>query len=252
MTNNHFFVVGAQRSGTTYLYHLLDEHPEIEMAQPMRPEPKFFLQPNLSSFTKEDYIARHFSDSTDHLMRGEKSTSYIESDYAAKNIAERYPDAKIIILLRNPIARAISNYQFSWQNCIETESMDVAFREENQRRDNYDATRFSVSPYAYLQRGCYLNYIEMYQDYFPRANLFIYLFEELVGNTNLLQQLYQQLGVESAFIPPSLSKKYNLSQPSETPLTTDLKNYLAEYFTEPNQALADYLGRSLELWDEVI
>ena len=39
----HFFIAGAQRSGTTYLYRLLDEHPEIEMAKPERPEPKFFL-----------------------------------------------------------------------------------------------------------------------------------------------------------------------------------------------------------------
>jgi len=39
----HFFVVGAQRSGTTYLYNVLDEHPQIFMAKPVRPEPKFFF-----------------------------------------------------------------------------------------------------------------------------------------------------------------------------------------------------------------
>jgi hypothetical protein len=41
--SDHFFIVGAQRSGTTYLYHLLSEHPSINMATPVWPEPKFFL-----------------------------------------------------------------------------------------------------------------------------------------------------------------------------------------------------------------
>ena len=44
---NHFFIVGAQRCGTTYLYNLLDEHPEIEMAKPVKPEPKFFMKDDL-------------------------------------------------------------------------------------------------------------------------------------------------------------------------------------------------------------
>jgi hypothetical protein len=41
----HFVIPGAQRSGTTLLWRLLDQHPEIQMARPLRPEPKYFLDP---------------------------------------------------------------------------------------------------------------------------------------------------------------------------------------------------------------
>ena len=61
--NNNFFIVGAQRSGTTWLYRMLQQHPQIALAEPCSPEAKYFLQPtercNLSLyFTK--YLARLF------------------------------------------------------------------------------------------------------------------------------------------------------------------------------------------------
>ena len=44
MSDNQFFIVGAQRSGSTYLYNLLDGHPDVCMAKHVRPEPKYFLK----------------------------------------------------------------------------------------------------------------------------------------------------------------------------------------------------------------
>ncbi len=86
-TSEHFFIVGAQRSGTTYLYRTLDEHPEIEMAKPVRPEPKFFLQGDLSAYTHDDYLGLFFGNKAGAKLRGEKSTSYIESEHAARQIS---------------------------------------------------------------------------------------------------------------------------------------------------------------------
>ena len=59
---DHFVIVGAQRSGTTYLYGLLDEHPEIEMARPVRPEPKFFLDYERYALGRDAYEAQLFPD----------------------------------------------------------------------------------------------------------------------------------------------------------------------------------------------
>jgi hypothetical protein len=80
----HFFIIGAQRTGTTYLYHLLAEHPEIEMAQPLKPEPKYFLIDSLFAQGLETYQTRYFSGKSGVWLRGEKSTSYIESEKAAE------------------------------------------------------------------------------------------------------------------------------------------------------------------------
>ena len=245
---DHFFIVGAQRSGTTYLYHLLDHHPAIEMAKPVRPEPKFFLRSDLDQLTREDYLSTYFSEKTP--IRGEKSTSYIESEYAARALSQWFPESKIIFLLRNPIDRAISNYKFSCHHNVETLPMHDAFMQEEARRENYDHTRFSTSPYAYLKRGLYVNYIRQYERYFPRKNLIIYLFEELADNTSALQSLYAALEVDETFIPPDISSVVNASDDDvDIAIDNELKHYLHSYFATSNHELAQYLGRSLEIWD---
>ena len=146
----HFFIAGAQRCGTTYLYTLLDEHPEIEMAKPFKPEPKFFLKDSLFSKGLSYYESHFFGSKPSAWLQGEKSTTYIESETAAKHIVHAFPDAKILIVLRNPIERAISNYWFSVNNGIETAPIEEAFINEEQRRLNYDHSRFSTSPFVYL------------------------------------------------------------------------------------------------------
>jgi hypothetical protein len=74
--HDHFVIIGAQRCGTTFLSHLLDEHPDVEMAKPFRPEPKFFLDEE--QFARGlDYYDRRFFTEDRTRVRGEKSTSYI-------------------------------------------------------------------------------------------------------------------------------------------------------------------------------
>ena len=83
----HFFIAGAQRSGTSYLYHILAEHPEIEMAKPLRPEPKFFHVDALFERGLDYYRHHFFEGKAGAWLRGEKSTSYMESEKAAGRAA---------------------------------------------------------------------------------------------------------------------------------------------------------------------
>jgi len=123
----NLFIIGAQRSGSTYLYKVLNCHPEVSMAQPVRPEPKFFLNELLVSKGKKFYEETYFSS---HKLGaryfGEKSTSYIESTDAAMRIKKYYPDARILIILRDPVLRAYSNYRFSVVNKLEPLSFEQA------------------------------------------------------------------------------------------------------------------------------
>lgn len=249
--NDHrrFFVVGAQRSGTTYLYHVLNEHPEIEMAAPLRPEPKFFLRSEINDDDLARYEAAHFSGQDGAWLRGEKSTSYIESEIAAQNIAAIFPEAKIIIIVRNPVERAISNYWFSVNNALETEPMAYAFRHEEERRENYDRTRFSVSPFAYLSRGRYIDYVALYERFFPPEQINILVFEQFFAQPERVQALYVWLGVSTDFVPPSLEQRFNASRKQDAPpLVPDLNRYLADYFAGPNAELAARLGIDLQQW----
>ena len=96
---DHFFIAGAQRSGTTYLYYVLAEHPDIEMAQPVRPEPKFFLTDALFERGLAYYHEQFFPGKPGARLRGEKSTSYMESEKAAQRISRSFPDARIVFML---------------------------------------------------------------------------------------------------------------------------------------------------------
>jgi len=245
--NNYFFVVGAQRSSTTYLYQALDEHPEIEMARPVRPEPKFFHIDSLFEKGLDFYTSHFFSDESNATIRGEKSTAYIESEKAARRIAHCFPQAKIVMILRNPIERAISHYWFSKNNGWETLSIEEAFLQEDERWLNYDPTKVSGSPYAYLHRGIYIGYLLMYENYFPVKNIKVMLYEQLVGSKEKFLELYSFLGA-SAYTPSTLHTIINEGDKPGTPLSPALRQYLANYFAEPNARLAEHLNISLREW----
>jgi hypothetical protein len=243
----HFFLVGAQRSATTYLYHVLNEHPEIEMAVPVKPEPKFFLAEDSVTLGATYYESAYFRGKTGAWLRGEKSTSYIEHELAAQHIAAVFPQARILFSLRNPIDRAVSNYWFSVNNGVETASLEEAFLHEDERREAYDKARFSVSPFAYLKRGLYIDYLTMYGHYFSRAPITVLLAEQVTSSPErTLSELYAALGVGSDFVPPSAHRLINDSQrPDDQPLSPTLRHYLTDYFAEANARLADYLGVDL-------
>ena len=114
----HFFIAGAQRSATTYLYRMLEQHPDITLAQPVRPEPKYFIRDGFSGDLEAYH--REFFDQAGTPWFGEKSTSYIEHPVAAERIARCLPDAVIFFMLRDPVERALSNYRFSVMNGLES------------------------------------------------------------------------------------------------------------------------------------
>ena len=110
---DYFLVVGAQRCGTTYLRTLLDEHPSIVMATPSQPEPKVFLDDDVVRRGLEWYDATWFAGAPAGALRGEKSTSYLEvpalrSTGCAPCSGTRW----ILVQLRDPVARAVSNWRF--------------------------------------------------------------------------------------------------------------------------------------------
>ncbi len=246
--SEQFFIVGAQRSGTTYLYHLLAEHPEIEMAQPVRPEPKYFLTDACFEERLARYRERFYPGKPGARLRGEKSTSYIESEAAAQRIARCFPDACLLFVLRDPIERALSNYRFSVSNGLETLPLAEAFRREEERRLQYDPARVSVSPFDYLRRGRYIDFIEVYERYFPREQLVILLNERLSGNAEAFRALYARLGVSPDYTPAGLQRVYNESAECSGALSADLESDLVAYYAEANARLARRFGLDLTCW----
>jgi len=243
----NLFIVGAQRSGSTYLYRLLNEHPQVMMAQPVKPEPKFFLDEQLSGKGREFYEATYFSDCPPGtLYCGEKSSSYIESPSAAERIRGLYPDARILMILRNPVERAWSNYRFSVFHGLESMSFESALAAE-QRRLSHATFSTSVNPYAYRLRGQYMDYINGYLTLFDSAQLDILIFEEIVGNLANAQKLYRWLGINDDVTPSSLNEVVNPGNKNVAAPPAALKD-LAQSYLHSMEQLENYLGRPIDAW----
>ena len=240
----HFVIVGAQRTGTTYLYGLLDEHPDIEMAKPVRPEPKFFLD-DASYACGLDYYEQQFFTDPAARVRGEKSTSYIESEVAAERIMRLLPNAVIVVVLRDPVERALSNYAFTVSRGNEDLPLAEALRASASGERAWDRQRFSASPYAYLPRGRYIDYLERYARHVPPEQLHVVIFEELVAGIDATAALYARLGVDPGFRPRRVGGKVNAAARDSAPVEREVATWIREYYREPNQRLTMLLGREL-------
>lgn len=249
MTPKHFFIGGAQRSGTTYTYHLCADHPQVEMAHPVKPEPKFFMNPNLVAHGLDYYRAHYFGQKSAVALYGEKSTSYIEVEYAAQQIATHLPDAKFVFILRDPIERAISNYWFSHKNGFETMPLNDAIYGETARAAHFDPTKISVSPYAYLKRGRYIDYLHMYERYFDRQQIHVMIYEHVVNNAHAAHDLYAFLGIDPVHVPATQFQVINANddRPHDD-IDPKLHAYMRTYFAESNEQLFAYLGYRVPEW----
>lgn len=102
--NLYFFLVGYPKCGTTSLYDYLGSHPDIFMSGIK--EPHYFTEdyPGAREVTTEDEYRALYQDAETHQQRGDASASVIHSDMAIDQILARHPQAKFIVLVRDPVA----------------------------------------------------------------------------------------------------------------------------------------------------
>ena len=158
--SRHLLVIGAQRCGTTYLHDVLAAHPRVAMARPARPEPKVFLSDDLAGRGRGWYLATYFAHATVEEVLGEKSTSYLDHPDAADRALEVLGDPMILVQLRDPVERAVSHWAFSRDSGLETRSLADALTANLEGPLPWDRSLTSVSPYAYLERGRYVDQLE--------------------------------------------------------------------------------------------
>jgi hypothetical protein len=243
-----FIIGGAPRSGTTWLYCLLDRHPAVYMAKPVTPEPKFFLVDRLYDRGLAFYSETWFAAAAPGRLAGEKSTDYLESARAAERIARDLPDVKLVFILREPVDRAYSNYLWTRMNGLETEDFQTALRLEDQReRELPDRWKF-VRPFSYFSRGLYADLLAPYFERFPREQMLVVRFEDIVSKpAALAERLQRFLGLAAR---PGDSEDLGVINPSEkdtTGLATGIRDELRARYAEPNRRLVAMLGSDFEM-----
>lgn len=241
----HFVIAGAQRSATSWLAGVLDRHPDIAMARPMRPEPKYFLRPGADD--AEAYRAEFFAGAGASLL-GEKSTSYIEHPGAAARIARCLPGARVVFMLRDPVERAISNWRFSVANGLEPLALDEALDAEAGRTVAGDAAGVSVSPFAYVARGRYVDYLAPWREAFGDDRMRLLVTESTVGDEAAIRDLLDWLGVDPDVPLAALSAPVNASADTGADVPAATRVRLRDAFAASNRALADVHGVDIGAW----
>ena len=147
----NFFIVGAARSGTTSMWEYLKQHPDIFMPEGFAyKEPSYFC--NLYGYNDFNLYLELFAGVKEEKAVGEASTPYLTSPESAAWIREVYPAAKIIILLRNPVDRAYSMYNWMIKEGYEgvypfEEALDV------------EKVRIKDEHFKYINPQYYHNYL---------------------------------------------------------------------------------------------
>jgi hypothetical protein len=204
----NFLIIGSQKAGTTSLYQILKEHPQIFM--PDTKEINFFFK-DAEYARGPDAYAAHFADATNQLALGEASPGYICHPEAPARIHALLPDAKLILTVRNPIKRAISQY---WDNRRHlNEPLTFA-----QALDAYLDDDYQPDKTGYFSRGAYMRYIRRYLEYFPRKNILVLPFEEMISNPeDFYRRIFAFLGVDEDFVSEDFDEAFNPTEVWKNP-----------------------------------
>ncbi|MDJ0840549.1 MAG: sulfotransferase [Acidobacteriota bacterium] len=174
----NFFVVGAPKCGTSSLYAYLGQHPDFFVAA--RKEPHFFSQPAVAESyypqqridNLQDYLAlyRNWGNET---WAGDFSPSYLYYGRAAHKVFAFRPDARILMILRNPVTRAVSHYLMDRRMGLQSKPLaDILARPED----------YPAFYREYVEVGRYARQVETWRNLFgDRARVMLY--EDLKRDT---------------------------------------------------------------------
>jgi hypothetical protein len=233
MTLPNFLIIGAAKSGTTSLYHYLEQHPQIYVNGK---EPGFFAYEgqsvrlggpedqerfNRRVVTKRGDYEALFDGITTESAYGEASVCYLYIKDAAQRIQQYIPEVRLIAVLRNPIDRAFSSYLHLRRDGRESmASFAKAVQEEKVRIDaNWDYL------WHYVQLGFYYKQLKQYYDLFSPSQITVFTFNEFKTNPVwVLQEIFRFLQIDDTFVP-NMSLKYNVSG---TPHSRIIHTFLAK------------------------
>ncbi|MEM7284699.1 MAG: sulfotransferase [Pseudomonadota bacterium] len=210
MTDPNFLIVGAAKSGTTSLHAYLNHHPDVFL--PETKEPSFFVAPEVAHRiptwieSEADYDAL-FASAGSAAARGEASVLYLYFWRQAipRVLKKLGSQTKIIVILRNPIDRAMSAY-FDCQRFDANETLNF---EEALAMEDSRVSDSTLNPMLYYKRmGLYADMVSGFQSSFDHVK--VTLFEHLVRDPqSVLTELLQFLNVSVDLLPQSDQQRMN-------------------------------------------
>jgi hypothetical protein len=238
MAKPDFMIAGFNRSGTSTLHSLLDQHPDIFMSTPK--EIHFFDRND--NFSKGlSWYENHFNAAAPHQMKGDATPSYIfkgvvfedsitqykysPDDDAVIRIAKTYPDIKLILSIRHPVRNTKSHLERTRIKGLESADMPL----EQAIKEELDGLRRIEETYlCYYYLTNYALHIRHLLAHFPRENILFLNFENwTINQQNTLDTVSEFLGIEPHLLPNTENLHLNTGISfRSTWLGRLLKNYL--------------------------
>ena len=240
-----FLIVGAQKCGTTALCANLDKHPEIFLAKRAGPENaayefRFFV--NNAVWQKGETWYRSLFPYTD-LVQGEKTPEYLDHFVAHERMHKIVPNAKLIVLVRNPVDRAYS----AWNHFMQSGK----YRRQGWKKESFEAALAESfrgendSFRAIVEKGVYIKQIRNLLRYYDRSQLFIGIAEkfkrEPVAET---RKVFEFLGVT----PMDVEAEHRHVRKYSSPMKDTTRELLENFYEPYNEELYDFLGYRIDDW----
>jgi uncharacterized protein YeeX (DUF496 family) len=234
MKKPNLFLVGAAKAGTTSVYHYLKSHPDI-YGCPIK-EPNYFGSDiqwndfrddykkdtylNFEKYLSKNELEFHhnafvdslenyealFRDSENEKYVLDASTSYLYSKRSAKEIKQYNQDARIIIILRNPVERTISHYIMDCANRIQLER-DIT---KDIKLDYFTAKKGYGISNLYIELSLYYEQVLRYKMVFPKNQLLILNYGALKEDpVSFIHQVLSFLGLDCSENRIDFETKHN-------------------------------------------
>lgn len=245
----NFIIVGTVRSGTTSLYYNICEHPSVVSAA--YDEIGFFdsnyhlgLNWYRSMFPTENEM-KELREKTGMSITGEDTPFYFWKKEVVDRIYDILPKVKIIVIFRNPVDRAYSNYNLGIRSKTETLTFEdavdeeIKFLDEHSFRDSIDRRR------SYLSKGIYEKQVKLWFDIFPKEQIHILSTEKMNQNPqDTLQKIFEFLNLP----------KYNIKNPQRQKhakyekMDDKVREKLLKFYKPYNEKFFHIIQKKFE-WD---
>ena len=250
----HLVVAGVQRCGTTTVVRTLMTWQGVVAADPPLPEPKVLLGTGAPGDAASYETALLGRVAPEGSVVVEKTTSYLETEGLVERLLSVLPDAHVAVVVRDPVARAVSHHRYTTEHGLEHRPLLEALEADLRGERPAVPTGVSMDPFAYVRRGRYAEALRPWAERLPAGRLHVLVLEHLraAGAGPSVDPgfaaLIDALGLPAAAGVPLRAE--NRSAPGAVPPTElrAARDLLEGAFADSTAALEDRFGLDLDVW----
>lgn len=204
-----FIIIGAQKSGTTTLFQLLSEHPDVYV--PPGKELPFFNRDGANAASYAAFMEEHFGGQSEDVVIGKVTPHYLSDPAVAERLGMLMPSTRLVVILRDPVERAFSHYRMSVRRELDKRSfpqaVDDMLSHDNLARARALPAERGSEHQTYVAWGEYGRLLRPYRDQIARGALLVLSTRELETDpASTIARLLVFLGLEMVELP-SLGQK---------------------------------------------